>query len=630
MSNVSNVKVFAAAKKIAVVAVIAVLGGAAYAAPPGRGGGGGGGGVHIGGGGGGGAPHFGGGGAPHFGGGGGAPHFGGGGGGAPHLGGGGGMRFGGAPHVGGGPAIGAMRGGGPHFSGAPRVGAAPRFAGRPATSHFAARPAFRGQRSVAVRGGSAFRGQRSFAAGSGVGRAASRAAALRANAPITRSAAITRSNAAISRNARNVNASIGPNRATTTNRTAFVKSNAVRNVLNSRSASAALHNPTALRSPNARAQLLASAATAGWREGHGGGGWWRHRHGGFGWIGPLFWPLAYYDIYDYTLWGYGYDPLFWDYGYQDIYAGVFAPYGYDDQVAYLPSGGGGHGGYGAGSQATVGRARAGAAPGPSQLAPLCGDDSREIAGLPIDQVQQIIQPNEAQREALDELANASAKAAKEIKDACPTQVSLTAPDRLAAMQQRIEAMISAVDTVQPALQKFYDLLNDEQRARLNALARQQQEANTSSGSLLQSCQSAQASVPDWPAAEIEGKVHPTEAQRASLTALQQASANAAEMLKASCPTSEPITPPARIEAIANRLETMLQAVKNVRAALDDFYGKLSDEQKAQFEAIGPAREASSGQPAASDQQPAPRTHIRRHHHAAIPGIVRHLLSMARW
>jgi hypothetical protein len=102
------------------------------------------------------------------------------------------------------------------------------------------------------------------------------------------------------------------------------------------------------------------------------------------------------------------------------------------------------------------------------------------------------------------------------------------------------------------------------------------------------------------------------------------------MLKASCPTTEPITPPARLEAIANRLHNMLQAVKSVRAALEDFYRKLSDEQKAQFEAIGPARAGpSSGEPTASDQQP-PRTHARRHHHAGIPGIFRHILSMARW
>jgi hypothetical protein len=37
---------------------------------------------------------------------------------------------------------------------------------------------------------------------------------------------------------------------------------------------------------------------------------------------------------------------------------------------------------------------------------------------------------------------------------------------------------------------------------------------------------------------------------------------------------------------------MLQAVKPVRAALEGFYATLSDEQKAQFEAIGRQRTAS--------------------------------------
>ena len=36
---------------------------------------------------------------------------------------------------------------------------------------------------------------------------------------------------------------------------------------------------------------------------------------------------------------------------------------------------------------------------------------------------------------------------------------------------------------------------------------------------------------------------------------------------------------------------MLQAVKTVRAALDDFYASLSDEQKAQFNVIGQPRAA---------------------------------------
>jgi hypothetical protein len=392
--------------------------------------------------------------------------------------------------------------------------------------------------------------------------------------------------------------------------------------LNSRSVAGALRNRTALHNPNTRALIAASAATAGWHNGRGGDGWWRHRNGGFGWVGPVFWPFAYYDIYDYTLWGYGYDPLFWDYGYNDIYAGLFTPYGYGDLTGYFPAGGG--------ARVTVGQASGNrGAEMPDQLAQMCGEDSRDIAGLPIEQVQQAISPNDAQRAALDELANASVKAAQDIKAACPRQISLTAPARLASMQERIEAMIAAVGSVQPALQKFYDLLDDEQRARLNALGqnqRQDQRRNkaarntttgvtTGSGSLAQNCGAT---------------LHPTEAQRASLAALQDASAKAADMLKNSCQPTEAITPPARLEAIGDRLDTMLQAVKTVRAALDNFYGSLNDEQKAQFEAIGPRRRGVSNQGASegvSDQSVA-HTGGRRHH-AHRGGFLWHFFSMMR-
>jgi hypothetical protein len=50
-----------------------------------------------------------------------------------------------------------------------------------------------------------------------------------------------------------------------------------------------------------------------------------------------------------------------------------------------------------------------------------------------------------------------------------------------------------------------------------------------------------------------------------------------------------MTPPARLAALRKRLDAMLQGVKSVRDALDDFYATLSDEQKAQFEAIGARR-----------------------------------------
>jgi hypothetical protein len=96
---------------------------------------------------------------------------------------------------------------------------------------------------------------------------------------------------------------------------------------------------------------------------------------------------------------------------------------------------------------------------------------------------------------------------------------------------------------------------------------------------------------EWPTADIDQTVRPTDAQRASLAALQNATTKAADLLKAACLSSDPLTPPARLAAVGKRLETMLQAVKMVNVALNDFYGTLSDEQKARFEAIGPQRTA---------------------------------------
>jgi hypothetical protein len=339
-----------------------------------------------------------------------------------------------------------------------------------------------------------------------------------------------------------------------------------RNSLNALSHGGALHNGRLLSNPAARAQIAAAAALIGW---HGGGsGWWQHAGGGYGWVGPLFWPFAYYDMYDYTIWGDGLGV--WGYGYPDIYAGIFNPYGYDGLSAYMPRGRRGRN---------------------VQLGELCGSDRREIAGLPIDQIADAVQPTEAQQGALDELGKASLQASETIRASCPTQVAATAPGRLAAMQQRIEAMISAVALVQPALEKFYGLLTDEQKERFNALAEDQRRRAASSNAnaaLVQNC-GAQAGNLAWPDKEIEAKLHPDDTQRAALQVLEDTSARVGEDLKAACQPNDLLTPPARLAAIRKRLGTMLDGVKSVRDALDDFYATLSDEQKAQFEAIGPRR-----------------------------------------
>lgn len=511
-------------------------------------------------------------------------------------GGGGGFHGGGGGfHGGGGFRGGGFHGGGFRGGGA-RMGGGRSFGARPNFSRSYARPAFRG-------GGRSF--SRSYVHRGHGGRAArlnaARSSSSRrfANTPAVRSNAI-RSNAVTARHSR-----------------------AVRNALHTNSVNRAFQDRSALRNPATRAMVTSRLATAGWHNHHG---WWRHRRGGYGWVGPVFWPFAFNDIYGYSLWGYDYDAAFWDYGYPDIYAGLFAPYGYDDLAAY--------GSYLPGRAARSGSggtqpSTSASSDDRSGLMQMCGDDSRDIAGLPIDSIQAALQPNETQRAALDDLANASLKAGQDIKAACPTDIALTAPRRLAVMQQRIEAMVAAVNTVQPPLEKFYGALTEEQKAKFNALAeRRRPSRSAEAANTATSCDVSQPGVTDWPAAAIEQSVKPTDDQRKGLQDLQNAAAKASDMLKASCQSENAATPPARLAAVGKRLTTMLEAVNTVRTPLDTFYGSLSDEQKANFDAIGPKR-ASEVHASASDDNDRPRRARGRRHHGNVDAMIRRMMSFVR-
>ena len=296
---------------------------------------------------------------------------------------------------------------------------------------------------------------------------------------------------------------------------------------------------------------------------------------GYGWYGPVFWPYAYDDIFVDLLWGFGLGGPFWDYGYGDVHGGLFSPYGYNDLSGYPPA------------SAPEGATRANRrtlsrqAALSSQLSQMCGDDSREVAGWPIDRIAQSVSPTTEQGASLDKFANATIEAAQAIKAACPTNIVFTPTGRLDAMQKRIEGMAHGVDIVGPPLDRFYNTLTDEQKARLNA-ADEQRRRNRGS---LANC-GAVGNATRWPGEQIEKAVRPDPAQQAKLDALKSAMDKAADDLRDACPSALPATPPARLRAISMRLNAMLQTVKNVRAALDDFYNSLSDEQRMQFNMIG--------------------------------------------
>ena len=345
----------------------------------------------------------------------------------------------------------------------------------------------------------------------------------------------------------------------------------------------------------AGAGLAARAHAGNWHNAglsgarwHHRGDWWHHRPF-FGWAGPVFWPWFYDDLFYNVFWDYGpyYEDPFWAYGYGDIYGAMFSPYGYGDLADWAPPR--------TRVRGAVARGNAPTQPGqpnqPTQWSAMCGNDT-QVASLPIDRINTAVSPDDKQRAALDALANASVQAAQTIKTACPTDVAFTPTGRLDAMERRVQAMVQAVALIRPPLDTFYGLLSDEQKARFNALGRDENADNPRAPTA--ACGPNAAAIPSWPQAQIEKAVRPSEGQRALLDKLRDAGTKAADMLKASCPAEPPATPPARLAAMANRLDTLLQAVGLVRGALNDFYGSLTDEQKAQFNGIPPM--VQNGQP----------------------------------
>ena len=290
-----------------------------------------------------------------------------------------------------------------------------------------------------------------------------------------------------------------------------------------------------------------------------------------GFIGPLFWPYAYNDFLNYTFYPYAYD-AFWPGAYDDVYDGITGVYGPGIGPAYVGTGG---------------RLQP---PSAEVSSSLCAGQTAGVTDWRINEIAQIVEPDEAQRAGLEELKTAMATAVDLLKAGCPTDLPSTPTGRIEAMHVRLSAMLEAVRTVRAPLANFYALLNDEQKARFNAVPSgedQNEPARRPDLSIL--CSERASGIANVPIRRMELAVRPDEVQRASLRALQDAIAQAGELLKMDCPTYRPITPVVRIDIMERRLDTMLRAIKIVQPALQKFYGSLTDEQKERFNRLAPVQ-----------------------------------------
>jgi hypothetical protein len=107
--------------------------------------------------------------------------------------------------------------------------------------------------------------------------------------------------------------------------------------------------------------------------------------------------------------------------------------------------------------------------GSVDLAQLCSSQAG-FTHVPKDDIVKAIKLDGQQMQDLDNLKQASAKAADLLRSSCPSNAPGTLIARLDAAQKRISAVIEAISTVRPRVQTFFASLSAQQKTALKSQA----------------------------------------------------------------------------------------------------------------------------------------------------------------
>jgi len=293
-----------------------------------------------------------------------------------------------------------------------------------------------------------------------------------------------------------------------------------------------------------------------------------------GWVGPPGWPTAYEDVVGFTFW-------------PDDYASRLRGRGFDviaDTITgrfNMPR---------PPRTATTGGAVTNDADN-SLSVDRCGDASKTDGTWPATRIEQVLQLSDTQRTALERLQDTASESVKTIRANCTGPAAETPPDRLRALVQTIWAVRDGGISIREPLKNFYDTLTVTQR---NSFANQSvqngppPDAKASEGAMnrqYQACASQNAEKAERMIKEIEMRVRPNKDQAASLENFHKSSADMAKLLIASCVQPIPPGPSERLDSANDQLTAINYAATTVEIAFDEFYLKLSNEQKARFDSL---------------------------------------------
>ena len=105
----------------------------------------------------------------------------------------------------------------------------------------------------------------------------------------------------------------------------------------------------------------------------------------------------------------------------------------------------------------------------SNLASLCSQQSGGFANVPVQRIEQVVQPNEQQQSAFKNLKRAAQTAADQLRSSCPTAVPQSPVERVDTVEVRLNTIVEATRSIRPDLENFYASLSDGQKARFNVM-----------------------------------------------------------------------------------------------------------------------------------------------------------------
>jgi hypothetical protein len=108
-------------------------------------------------------------------------------------------------------------------------------------------------------------------------------------------------------------------------------------------------------------------------------------------------------------------------------------------------------------------------PSAANMTAACSQQGGSFIDLPVQRIEQVVQPTAQQQSAFNDLKKAAQKASDQLQSSCPSAVPKSPVARVDTVETRLTTMADAIKSVRPDLQNFYASLSDEQKAKFNTM-----------------------------------------------------------------------------------------------------------------------------------------------------------------